>query len=732
MTKQLKKRHIQMQVTTLLENKQNPHKYHQTLRQITGKRHDQEIPPLETIDGQIQTDNTDKASLLNNFFAAQSTIDISDDAHSILPTPQRTSIPTLSSIQVSSQEVLKALNSLDPNKTTGPDQLPAKILKLTAIIIADPLTSLFNKSLREGIFPNAWKLANIKPIFKNKGSSSSVSNYRPISLLSCLSKVLEKLVFKKIYEHLTDHDLLTQKQSGYRPKHSTQLQLMFLSHNLYKSIDTGHDFTAIYLDISRYFDKIWHKGLLHKCKHEFGLTGNLLKWLTSYLTDRKQRVKIGDTYSTVLKTNAGCPQGSVLGPLLAILYLNDLSNLTTNETLFFADDTSIYSSHTPDTLITVQQSLQKDLDEIYKYGEKWLITFNAAKTVQQTLSNKNNIISPSLTFGGEPIPIHSSHKHLGLTISEDLRFKEHVNNIIKNVNRNLGPLYPIAPFLPRQILEQIYLTYIRPYFDNSDIVYDELITTCDAIRLERLQNRAAKIITGTLIRTSSEKLKAELGWTSLSERRKQHKLTLYHSIINCPGIPNYIKEIIPSQRINQTNRLLRNATTRTELTNRTTKYHNSYIPATTRHWNRLTEKTRSMNTTKSFKREIYNLMTPEKPPRYYSFGTKTGNCLLTRLRVGMSKLNAHLFITQNVESPNCHCGNTLEDVRHYFLHCKSYNQQRQLLYYSITHITQENFALKSEEEKLKLILHGPANNVEGMQAMAQKVQNYILSTKRFQ
>ena len=334
LTKQLKKRYIETQVTTLLTNRQNPHKYHQTLRSITGRRQDQAIPPLETTDGQTQTDETDKASLLNKFFATQSNIDV-PDTHTIQFTPHTPPIPTLNSIEVTSLEVLKALNSLDPNKTTGPDKLPAKILKLTAIIIAEPLTKLFNKSLRDGIFPAFWKLANVKPIFKNKGSPSDISNYRPISLLSCLSKVLEKLVFKQIYEHLMNHDLLTDKQSGYRPKHSTQLQLMYLSHNLYKTIDTGHDFTAIYLDISRYFDKIWHKGLLHKCQHEFGLTGNVLKWLTSYLSDRKQRVKIGESYSTVLKTNAGCPQGSVLGPLLALLYLNDLSNQTSNETLFF-------------------------------------------------------------------------------------------------------------------------------------------------------------------------------------------------------------------------------------------------------------------------------------------------------------------------------------------------------------------------------------------------------------
>ena len=504
---------------------------------------------------------------------------------------------------------------------------------------------------------------------------------------------------------------------------------MFLSHNLYKTIDTGHDFTAIYLDISRYFDKIWHKGLLQKCQHEFGLTGNLLKWLTSYLSGRKQRVKVGESYSTTLKINAGCPQGSVLGPLLAVLYLNDLSNQTSNETLFFADDTSIYASHTSNNLMTVENSLQKDLDAIYKYGQEWIITFNASKTVQQTFSNKLEKTSPKLTFGGEPIPIHNSHKHLGLTISEDLRFKEHVNKIIKKVNRNLGPLYPIAPYLPRNIIEQIYVTYIRPHFDNSDIIYDGLITTSDAMRLQRLQNRAARIITGTLFRTPSEKLKTELGWTSLSERRQHHKINFYHSIINNAEIPSYIKEIIPQQRIHQINRPLRNASARTEPINQTTKYQNSYIPATTRLWNQLSEETRA-KTTKSFKKEMSKTLTVEKPPKYYSLGSKTGNCLLTRLRVGMSKLNAHSFTTQATESPSCHCGSKLENTRHFFLHCPLYTKQRQLLYTSITHAICHDFVSKPDSDKLTLILHGKDDGNE--KTLADIVQNYILSTKRFQ
>ena len=145
---------------------------------------------------------------------------------------------------------------------------------------------------------------------------------------------------------MSNHQLLTEKQSGYRPHHSTQKQLMYLTHNLYNALDKGRDTTAVFLDISKYFDKIWHDGLIFKCKHEFYISGNLLSWLKSYLTDRHQKVRIEDSYSNMQTINAGCPQGSVLGPLLALIYLNGLANLTTNDILCYADDTSIYTTHT--------------------------------------------------------------------------------------------------------------------------------------------------------------------------------------------------------------------------------------------------------------------------------------------------------------------------------------------------------------------------------------------------
>ena len=215
----------------------------------------------------MTTTDEEKATVLNRHFSAQTNLQTNPDRPS--PEPRPASVPTLSHIWVTEQEVLTALNSLDLHKSTGPDELSTKLLKMIAILIAKPLAKLFNKSLQASKFPDMWKEAIISPIFKRKGSASDPQNYRPISLLCCLSKIFEKLVFRHIYNHLSDNSLLSDMQSGYRPQHSTQLQLTYLTDSLCKSLDKGHDFTAVYFDVTKYFDKIWHEGLLFKCQNEF-------------------------------------------------------------------------------------------------------------------------------------------------------------------------------------------------------------------------------------------------------------------------------------------------------------------------------------------------------------------------------------------------------------------------------------------------------------------------------
>ena len=198
-----------------------------------GSRNERNIPPLELPNGETAAENKHKASLLNEFFAKQSRMGIGSIQ---LPTiiKDRDDVPELTSITVTERETLSILNKLKVHKSCGPDMLPNKILKLTAILIVEPLTKLFNKSLKCGKFPAIWKEALVHPVFKNNGSSNDVQNYRPISLLPCISKILENIVFNRIYSHITEHKILSENQSGYRPRHSTQLQLMFFTHKIFK------------------------------------------------------------------------------------------------------------------------------------------------------------------------------------------------------------------------------------------------------------------------------------------------------------------------------------------------------------------------------------------------------------------------------------------------------------------------------------------------------------------
>ena len=510
-------------------------------------------------------------------------------------------------------------------------------------------------------------------------------------------------------------------------------------------MDIGNDFTAIFLDISKYFDKIWHVGLLHKCKILFGITGSLHNWFESYLTDRSIKVCVENSTSRPLLINAGCPQGSVLGPLLALIYLNDLAGKTHNDSLFYADDTSLYTSYSrqssctsPPQQPTHQQdfntackSLQDDLDIISEFGTKWHINFSADKTKQMTFTNATTSHSPVMSFIKRPVPSTKSHTHLGLTLSTDLRFHDHINNVIKKVNIALSPLYPIAKFLPRDILLQLYNTYILPIFDYGDIVHDGLITTRDKLRLEQLQMRAARLVTGTLFHTAHKKLLAELGWETLEMRRFKHRLIFYHKLLNpSADIPQYIKDILPHTRHENTGLALRNADTVSLPNNKTTLFQKAFIPKTTRDWNSLPATIRTEPCLKSFKRAIFSLYGTEPAPKFNSVGCKVGNILHTRLRLNASTLNAHLFQIQKASSPCCDCGSPKETVAHLVLNCPHFNMLRSELFRQISCITTK-FQQANNSKKLDMLLIGTDLSLKDGFQMAILFQNFLIKTKRF-
>jgi len=288
--------------------------------------------------GNILTSEYDKANLLNKFFHSQTLL---NDSNKIIPNMHlHSNKPQLEKIVITQQEVIDTLKSLKLGKAAGPDMINNRILKELSQQLAHPLSHLFNKSIETGKVLSQWKLANVCAIFK-KNDPTIASNYRPISLLSTISKVLERIIHKHVLNFFISNNCITPLQSGFIKNDSTTNQLVSIYHTFCQALDEGKEVRAIFCDISKAFDRVWHRGLIHKFKVN-GLSGVLLNWFQDYLSGRSQRVVLSGTYSEVLPICSGVPQGSILGPLLFLVYINDIVEDINSTIRLFADDTSLY------------------------------------------------------------------------------------------------------------------------------------------------------------------------------------------------------------------------------------------------------------------------------------------------------------------------------------------------------------------------------------------------------
>ena len=379
-----------------------------------------DIPTM--LDGHsVISEDQEKAELFNDYFINQTHLDEN------CPTPLLTKKTNNSLLEIvlTEQDIIEAIQALKPGKSAGMDEIHNKVLKQCAQSLSYPLCELFNKSLREGIYPDLWKLANVVPIYK-KGDRKDKKNYRPVSLLSCLGKLMERCVFKHLFKYLTTNNIITVLQSGFKPGDSTINQMIDIYHTIACAID-GKEVRSVFCDISKAFDRVWHRGLLSKLR-SIGIRGKILIWMSSYLQHRKQRVVIHGQTSQFKELSAGVPQGSVLGPLLFIIFINDIVDDITCDIRLFADDTSL--SIAVEDPKCAAKLLNEDLEKIHNWARKWLVSFNPAKTKTMTFSNKRvKVIHPPLEFGSTTLEQVTSHKHLGFVLSEDCKWKRHVDSI---------------------------------------------------------------------------------------------------------------------------------------------------------------------------------------------------------------------------------------------------------------------------------------------------------------
>ncbi|MCP3901151.1 MAG: reverse transcriptase family protein, partial [Desulfobacteraceae bacterium] len=281
---------------------------------------DESVPPLEH-NGQIITSDFEKADIFNKHFLKASQL---DDSNSHLPQYQRIADPdrNFDNIDITVSDVWDQVKCLDSSKSYGPDGISPIFIKEGSNKLIWALQKLFQLSISKAMVPDSFKKANVVPIHK-KQHKTLVENYRPISLLSILSKIFEKIVFKYLFNYFKDNFILSLFQSGFQPGISTVTQLLEVYHHFCKAVDDNKEIRVVFLDISKAFDRVWHKGLLFKLK-QCGIGGKMFEWFVDYLENRFQRVVINGQASSWLPISAGVPQGSVLGPLLFLVYINDI------------------------------------------------------------------------------------------------------------------------------------------------------------------------------------------------------------------------------------------------------------------------------------------------------------------------------------------------------------------------------------------------------------------------
>ena len=435
----------------------------------------------------------------------------------------------------------KLVNDIPVGKADGLDGIPTCLLKLSFPSIASSLTHIFNLVISKGIIPKDWKSARVTPIFK-ADSKVDPANYRPISVLSVIAKLFEKAIFNQVYSYLNDNKLLSKYQSGFRPMHSTLTALIDITDNWYLNIDDGLTNAILFIDLKKALDTIDHEILLSKLEL-YGFKGVSLNLFRDYLSDRTQVTVINNINFETSFISCGVPQGSILGPLLFLLYINDLPNCNLlSDVRMYADDTNLtFASKDPNELFS---SLTHDLGNLKQWLDSNRLSLNVLKTKCLFTGTRQKISllpsDPHISLDGYSIERVNSYKCLGVQVDETLSWEAHISEVIGKVAKVLAALRRLRPICPQSALVTIYKSLILPHLDYCSAVWG-CIGNGLSQKLEKLQNRAARIITGSSWDASSAPILHALKWDSLADRRvKQLKSLMFKTVNNL--VPEYVSD----------------------------------------------------------------------------------------------------------------------------------------------------------------------------------------------
>ena len=529
------------------------------------------------ISAQRQLTASEKLSIsATNFYSAHTAV---VDARSKIPTKGPSSHPSMEPIEVQSKGVHKLLLNLKIHKAAGPDCMPNFILKIAADQMAPILTKLYQFSLNTGEVPADWKNAFIVPVFK-KGEKHIPSNYRPVSLTSVVCKLLEHIVHSSVMRHFDRNRILTDHQHGFRAKRSCETQLLTTIQKIARDMTKKGQVDVILLDFAKAFDKVPHQRLLHKL-HFYGVRQSTLRWIESFLSKRKQSVLLDGTRSSEADVLSGVPQGTVLGPLLFLAFINDLPESTRNsDARLFADDCLLYrhiASKNDSAL------LQQDLTALERWEETWQMTFHPAKcTVIRISTNRRQIINTSYQLHGHTLEVVDSSKYLGVTISEDLTWRKHIDDTATKANKTLGFVRRNLSECTSQVKSVAYTTMVRPTLEYSSTVWDPHLTS-DVHTLEQVQRQAARFVHRNYTQRTPgcvTSMVQSLGWESLQQRRYMDRLSMLFKIQH--GLVDISPEFVqPGDSRTRGSQRIRQLEANKDV------YRYSFYPRTISDWNRL-------------------------------------------------------------------------------------------------------------------------------------------------
>ena len=501
------------------DKKYNPKQFYNYIRNINNTKGDSHIPPLKNADGSQSITKEDKAETLSSQYASVYTVD-----NGLLPPcRQRAPVDSLSTLRITSEDLVVAFRSLNPNGSPGFDKISPRFLKEVSCYLILPLKILFQKSLDTSEIPDDWRTGIIVPIHKKNKCPNSPSSYRPICLTSAVSKLFEKIIHKYILSHFREHDVITSEQHGFLQRRSTTTNLLECMNDWTTALDNRTPVDVVYIDVARAFDSVSTSKLSYKFQKS-GIGDSLLSWMEIFIGQRSQCVKVENYMSPFLPVGSGIGQGTILGPLLFLLFINDVHDCIqpSSTVKLFADDAKVYG------FPNETNNLQTDLDNVAKFLSDWQLKINLDKCEVIHLGNKN--VSKSYSIDGSVIPTKTSVRDLGIKVSSDLKPRNHITEITRISFFKLRQFHFALSCKERNFQLEIYCLYVRPLLEHNTPIWSPHLI-CDIDSIERVQRFFTKRLSGLWDTPYLERLRV-LQLETLEHRRIINDLVFMYKLVN--------------------------------------------------------------------------------------------------------------------------------------------------------------------------------------------------------